>query len=841
VTQGAAARREAAQLAIADVQEPLASRRGSTSLRQRNINAYETMEFPGYPEGAVASSPFDLPRTMIDNEAPLSARKWDLALTLASTVQQQREQAMQKQLAAKRNAVTDEHESKRTRRPTAIMRQNVEFARLMGMPGTKQKHMSVSDLVEDKPAPQHLSGSRNRERETKPQLPQSRELRPQLSQPREPKPQAPKTPVAKAQPASKPQPVVNKPQPTPSKPLPTPSKPSAIATPTSKPSTAATPTSKPSSATTPTSKPLGSGGNGMVGAVVANSNSGSNGGSGISGVCGNAAAGTAAGIHAGAATAPRVRKAEASNATPRPTINGHLQHRPLPVVAHVPQSLSEPPVIINESTLWSVLDPKAALPPQAAGLPVRCVTGVLLSRELGKRKRRPPQWMKNQDIWGDDDGDDGNDFGSGRRKRPVAIPAVSASISDAKSNRESCCGGSDSRTPSICVCGVMPSSASGRARNSLSATALMPPPLVTPTSSERSPRVRPCPQRNSDSSSSQRTTPKDKEESKDDFQIYFGDLPSPRMIEVVRPKEVLLPSWRFVSPKAGGPALAAANVATATAEHAAGETGESSSDEDSEDATSDITYERRHTRTLERAIAAARAVARKMAQEERQRRQAAHQASTDATSDSPKGDNIEADEWRFRPSELAALCAAADMSFFTEGGSGASETAAPGATAGFFGHGGANRGADTIEAAPREEPGSTGSCGGSGCSDSKGGGGDVVEPVEAADEGDVAGSGRNDNDNDNVVAESSHQPGEYSDCSEMSAAGEGSGEGSDSGVCEVSGHGSGDTSGHGSANTSDDGESNGFDGLVDEPGAARTSDSIFPCDSCAGQSSSSAC
>ena len=30
----------------------------------------------------------------------------------------------------------------------------------------------------------------------------------------------------------------------------------------------------------------------------------------------------------------------------------------------------------------------------------------------------------------------------------------------------------------------------------------------------------------------------------DAFQVYFGDLPSPRMIEVVKAKEVQLPSWR---------------------------------------------------------------------------------------------------------------------------------------------------------------------------------------------------------------------------------------------------------------------------------------------------------
>ena len=51
----------------------------------------------------------------------------------------------------------------------------------------------------------------------------------------------------------------------------------------------------------------------------------------------------------------------------------------------------------------------------------------------------------------------------------------------------------------------------------------------------------------------------------------------------------------------------------------------------------------------------------------------------------------EEEEWRFRPSELAALCAAASMSFSAEGSEIADGEAS---TAGFFGMGGANRGAD---------------------------------------------------------------------------------------------------------------------------------------------------
>lgn len=88
----------------------------------------------------------------------------------------------------------------------------------------------------------------------------------------------------------------------------------------------------------------------------------------------------------------------------------------------------------------------------------------------------------------------------------------------------------------------------------------------------------------------------------DAFQVYVGDLPSPRIIEVVRPKELQVPQWRRI------------------ASPCRGEDGNLDDDaESSEDDIADETYERRHLRTLERAITAARTVARKLAAQERQK------------------------------------------------------------------------------------------------------------------------------------------------------------------------------------------------------------------------------
>eukprot|EP00966_Prymnesium_polylepis_P228954 5298162-Prymnesium_polylepis.1 len=143
--------------------------------------------------------------------------------------------------------------------------------------------------------------------------------------------------------------------------------------------------------------------------------------------------------------------------------------------------------------------------------------------------------------------------------------------------------------------------------------------------------------------------PKKQGAAEDAFQVYFGDLPSPRMIEVVRPKELEVPKWRVVpeceaaSGKSSGggkggngkkPVPTNGDKAHADKSHsaAAGSAGLNGADggDESElsdaDDTSDATFELRHNRTLDQAIHAARAVARKLvAQKQRQQQQGQQQ------------------------------------------------------------------------------------------------------------------------------------------------------------------------------------------------------------------------
>ena len=138
------------------------SRRGD-SARQQFTNAYEECNFPPYP-AEVEPGEFSLPKGMVDTQAPLSARKWELAVSLASFAKSlsAKRQDMHDALFNGRADQIDEYDNKRVRRPTAIMRQNVEVARMMGVPGTKQKHISHDAMGEDKPAPQHLSRQKER-------------------------------------------------------------------------------------------------------------------------------------------------------------------------------------------------------------------------------------------------------------------------------------------------------------------------------------------------------------------------------------------------------------------------------------------------------------------------------------------------------------------------------------------------------------------------------------------------------------------------------------------------------------------------------------------------------
>lgn len=123
----------------------------------------------------------------------------------------------------------------------------------------------------------------------------------------------------------------------------------------------------------------------------------------------------------------------------------------------------------------------------------------------------------------------------------------------------------------------------------------------------------------------------------------------------------------------------------------------SSSEEGEEDAVADAVYDQRHGRTLERAIAAARAVARAMLLKERQKQQQhGHHSGGNGIGEPLLKPMTALDEWKFRPSELAALCAARKMTeeeIARELAVGSAEAPAKrNREVGFFGRGGGNRG-----------------------------------------------------------------------------------------------------------------------------------------------------
>ena len=218
----------------------------------------------------------------------------------------------------------------------------------------------------------------------------------------------------------------------------------------------------------------------------------------------------------------------------------------------------------------------------------RRVQATVLSAEsgVGKRKRRSSGRLEAQD--GDDNDSDqvGEDgpvaaavallsphpaqqlvVDSKRGKRSPAVNVVHATMVD--SRRSSAAAGGAQYA--VTIIGI--SSQSVKAERS-------PREPTTPSScsAERSPRMR--------ASEPRKTTPSFQED--DAFQVDFGALAPPRMIEVVKPKEVPLPSWRVV--KAG------------TRRRASTGDGDSS-DED----TSDAVFLLRHNRALERAVAEAAA------------------------------------------------------------------------------------------------------------------------------------------------------------------------------------------------------------------------------------------
>ena len=538
-------------------------RRGDSARRQYT-NAYEECKFPSYPD-ALEHGEFSLPKGIVDNQAPLSARKWELALSLATFA---------KGLAAKRqetherlfNGDTDqpeEYDNKRVRRPTAIMRQNVEVARMMGVPGTKQKHISHDAMGEDKPAPQHLSRSKER-----------------------------------------PAPERNR-----------------VAPP----------------ARTPASK-------------EAIKEAGSSGGGGSGG---------SAGAGAGAGGSHREKRPKEPSPGAAGSSGGQKQARSLPVLSQLPSTCIDKGTPITMATVQAVLDAGSPMPVlPAPSFPLRRVQATVLAAEPndGKRKRRPPGWLDGHAQEGE--GDNGNSDEEGgtaaaaallaprpaqlivesrRSKRSPAVNVVHATMVDSRHTSDGG-GGGGGQQYVVTILGIASQSVN-EARHKAERNPHEPT-TPNPSSAERSPRMR---------ASEPSAWRKERERQEDDaFQVYFGDLPSPRMIEVVKPKEVPLPSWR---------------VTTADARRAVVGSGDSS-DED----TNDVVFQRRHNRALERAVAAAKEWAAEMARKERSSH--GHHGSC-----KPDGEGGAGKEWRHRPSELAALCYAATRQF--SGDTGASPRCAP--------------------------------------------------------------------------------------------------------------------------------------------------------------------
>ena len=565
--------------------------------------------------------------------------------------------AQQAKLPYHRYSIAEE-KGGRVRKPTAIMRSNVEVARLMGMPGSKQRTLSQDDIEAEKPAPQHLSTTRREAKGT--------------------------TAAEEA-------------------------------------------------------------------AMVSKGCNGAASGDG----------GEERPRSAGGRSAGRRPQADGSNSGRG---GGGFGSRPLPVVLSVPSVLVESAVLTN-AVVQAVLPPGIpSTPDGSAPSPARRLITASLVRGGGesstKRKRRPPGWLAEHEQQGDDEGMEGLEEAEGgggappssagsassrasamSKKRQIASVVASiahnqGAISDDPATFATNGGSGPVALCAVAVIGVLPPPAA-RSRGAMA------PPLGGPATAavtERSPRR----QHSSDGPQSgekekgsrersggggERRPQKDaRETSKDavsDDAFSFGDLPSPRIIEVVRPKEIHLPKWRLIAPGHLPPPLraewkveggsgrrraAAQGRGNSTRLGEGGSSSSSSSSKpdgggaaagegDGDDGSSDEVYERRHGRTLERAIAAARSVARMLAQKERQKQQQASSSDSKAgnghkpAADARRAPLTEEEEWRFRPSELAALCAAQRMSLDGDGSE--ADLAAldsAGSTAGFFGRMGGNRG-----------------------------------------------------------------------------------------------------------------------------------------------------
>ena len=515
----------------------------------------------------------------------------------------------QQQLPGHRYSIAEE-KGGRMRRPTAIMRANVEVARLMGMPGSKQRNLSQDDMTQEEEAPQHLSTTRSKKCENV---------------------------------------VVN--------PI------------------TSTDHHNITDGAPPSSSSCHSDG-GPQSAIKSHVEDKRDRSGGSRSVSGRSSGGSRHGIsHSQAA---------------RPV--------PLPVVQAMPPALGEQPLVLTNVSVQAIIS--ATLPTSeltsTTAMNGRPIQGVLVRAASNvvdvnphKRKRRPPGWLAEheqgeEELMDDDEedlqaptsaaapSDKRRNAETANKKRPIAC--VSASVCSNADEDEH--GLVQSVPCAVAVLGVLPPAAA-RSRGS------MPPPVATSTSimSERSPKSR---QHSSSSNDKERERKLQRDSSRDGkeavgedaYQISFGDLPSPRMIEVVRAKEIHLPQWRLLPMElVPAPLLSGWVPPRRATEHSKDRRGgthtksrrirsHAGGDEDisevhsNEDRGDDELYERRHVRTLERAIAAARSVARMLAQKERQKQQ-------QATSDGKPGDGprnlTEEEEWRFRPSELAALCAAQRM------------------------------------------------------------------------------------------------------------------------------------------------------------------------------------
>ena len=540
-------------------------RRGDSARRQYT-NAYEECNFPSYPIVVPEHGDFSLPMGIVDNQAPLSARKWELALSLASFAKRlaEQRQEMHGRLFSGQTDQVEEYDHKRVRRPTAIMRQNVEVARMMGVPGTRQKYISHDAMGEDTPAPQHLSRLKERAAPER-----SRVVAPARTH-------ASKETIKEA------------------------------------------------------SKEAGGGGGG------------GGGGSGSAGVGGGGGGGH------------REKRSKEMSPVVASSGGGQKQARSLPVLSQLPPTCIDEGTPITLATVQAVLDADTPIPVlPVPSLPLRRVQGIVLAAEPsdGKRKRRPPGWLDGHTQEGDNGNSDeeGEQGGaaaaaaaatttvlltprpaqliadSKRSKLPPAVNVVHATMMDsrhASAAADGGGGGSGGAQYTVTILGIASQSVN-EARYKAEPT------TPNPSSTERSPRMR---------ASEPSAWRKERDRQEDDtFQVYFGDLPSPRVIEVVKPKEVQLPSWRV--------------IATAeTRRAAAGDSG--SSDED----TNDAVFQCRHNRALERAVAAARVWASEMVRKERSSH--GHHGSC-----KPDGEGGAGEEWRHRPSELAALCYAATRQF----------------------------------------------------------------------------------------------------------------------------------------------------------------------------------